>query len=316
MEDSAHGAGDSEGGAASKRRKVEGETERTVAESGAGARAGGGRDEGTGKSAACLRMREKILAVERDYTHYFALDVGGEPGADQYVYQHFNTLCMVGIAPSSIALAGGRKVTQVDFDVGRGGDKSDAPKPSGKKKKGAMYVALCCACGCVSVSAAVRRSTAPDVLFDSAACGFVRGMVGRFLSETSRLCDLVCDDGTRVKVRCALQGHLLEINSRLQENPDLINTKVQQRIEHTSTSQCCKVRCADVRVLVAVSRRLPKASSPSSSPSVKLKMMSVPALYRPSTISCRSCILISYICYASCVVMLDASGALRVSVRG
>ena len=97
-------------------------------------------EEGPGKSAACLRMREKILAVERDYTHYFALDVGGEAGADQYVYQHFNTLCMVGIAPSSIVFAGGRKVTQVDFDVGRGGDKSDAPKPSGKKKKGAMYV--------------------------------------------------------------------------------------------------------------------------------------------------------------------------------
>lgn len=149
----AHG-GDREGGAASKRRKVEGKAERSVAKSGAGA--GGGRDEGSGTSAACLRMREKILAVERDYTHYFALDVGGEPGADQYVYQHFNTLCMVGIAPSSIALAGGRKVTQVDFDVGRGGDKSDAPKPSGKKKKGAMYVALCCACGCISLSAAVE----------------------------------------------------------------------------------------------------------------------------------------------------------------
>jgi hypothetical protein len=71
--------------------------------------------------AACLRMREKILAVERDYTHYFALDVGGEAGADQYVYQHFNTLCMVGIAPSSLAFSVGRKVTQVDFAVGRGG---------------------------------------------------------------------------------------------------------------------------------------------------------------------------------------------------
>jgi hypothetical protein len=89
-------------------------------------------------NAACLRMREKILAVERDYTHYFALDVGGEAGADQYVYQHFNTLCVVGIAPSSIAFSG-RKVIQVDFDVGRGGDKNAANKPSGKKKHGAMY---------------------------------------------------------------------------------------------------------------------------------------------------------------------------------
>ena len=96
--------------------------------------------EGGPVQAACLRMREKILAVERDYTHYFALDVGGEAGADQYVYQHFNTLCIVGIAPSSVAFAGGRKVTQVDFDVGRSGDKTDAKKPSGKKKIGAMCV--------------------------------------------------------------------------------------------------------------------------------------------------------------------------------
>ena len=67
-----------------------------------------------------LSSREKLHAVERDYTHYFALDVGGETGADQFVFQHFNTLCMVGIAPSSSAFAG-RKVSQVDFDVGRGG---------------------------------------------------------------------------------------------------------------------------------------------------------------------------------------------------
>jgi hypothetical protein len=89
----------------------------------------------TNVPAACLLMREKILAVERDYTHYFALDVGGEAGADQYVYQHFNTLCMVGIAPSSLAFAGGRKVTQVDFAVGRGGaDKT------GNKLSEVLYV--------------------------------------------------------------------------------------------------------------------------------------------------------------------------------
>jgi hypothetical protein len=116
------GAGEEEN--AAKRRKLGGE--------GPG---GGGAPAAIGS----LRMREKILAVERDYTHYFALDVGGEAGADQYVYQHFNTLCMVGIAPSSLAFAGGRKVTQVDFAVGRGGDKAEAKKPSGKKKHGARY---------------------------------------------------------------------------------------------------------------------------------------------------------------------------------
>jgi len=52
----------------------------------------------------------------------------------------------------------------------------------------------------------------------------------RFLTETSRLCDLVCDDGTRIKVRCGIQGHLLEMNSRLKLLPDLINTKVHSHL--------------------------------------------------------------------------------------
>ena len=98
-----------------------------------------GRDKAKtgGERPAALRMREKILAVERDYTHYFVLDVGGEEGADQYVFQHFNTLCLVGVAPSSIVFKGGRRVVQVDFDVGRGGDKEVGNKVSGKKKHGA-----------------------------------------------------------------------------------------------------------------------------------------------------------------------------------
>ncbi len=37
--------------------------------------------------AACLLSREKILAKDRDYVHYFALSVGGEEGCDQFVYQ-------------------------------------------------------------------------------------------------------------------------------------------------------------------------------------------------------------------------------------
>jgi hypothetical protein len=37
--------------------------------------------------AACLLSREKILARDRDYVHYFALSVGGEVGCDQFVYQ-------------------------------------------------------------------------------------------------------------------------------------------------------------------------------------------------------------------------------------
>ncbi len=85
----------------------------------------------------CLRARDKIHAVERDYAHYFIIDVFGEAGADQYVFQHFNNLCLVGLAPSHAAFAGGKKIVQVDFDVGRTGDKNGI-KLSGKRKTGAM----------------------------------------------------------------------------------------------------------------------------------------------------------------------------------
>jgi len=287
-----------------------------------------GDDGGTSKNAvgtaACLRTREKILAVERDYTHYFALDVGGEEGADQYVYQHFNTLCMVGIAPSSNAFAGGRKVTKVDFDVGRGGDKQEQ-KPSGKKKLGATYVHACvfvlvCYFLCVhtsisqpplvaealllglirthvnlsaarvsvctviscrppSVGSSIPRkfdctllnqvlwvfggcdmtATGPVCSADvsrSLVCRYLTDRGCRFLTETSRLCDLVCDDGTRIKVRCGIQGHLLEMNSRLKLLPDLINTKVHPHLT-AAFCLCIKIyvdrleNVADIKMLPA-----------------------------------------------------------------
>jgi hypothetical protein len=85
----------------------------------------------------CLRARDKIHAVERDFSHYFVVDVYGEAGSDQYVFQNFNNLCLVGLAPSHAAISGGKKIIQVDFDVGRTGDKNTI-KLSGKKKAGAV----------------------------------------------------------------------------------------------------------------------------------------------------------------------------------
>ncbi len=44
--------------------------------------------------AACLLSREKILAKDRDYVHYFALSVGGEANCDQFVYQVCSFFCV------------------------------------------------------------------------------------------------------------------------------------------------------------------------------------------------------------------------------
>ncbi len=47
----------------------------------------------------------------------------------------------------------------------------------------------------------------------------------RFLKEDSRLCDLICNDGSRHRVRCCIRGHLLELNERLLTDPDILNKK-------------------------------------------------------------------------------------------
>ncbi len=124
-----------EGDAAAEVMGVEGSSVSAGGEDGTGGR--GGQGERSEKKAACLKAREKILAVERDYTRFYMRNVCGEEGADQFVYLHFNSLYVIGIAPSHAAISNGRQVEKVDFDVGRSGDKL-ANKPTGKKKAGAM----------------------------------------------------------------------------------------------------------------------------------------------------------------------------------
>eukprot|EP00897_Mesotaenium_endlicherianum_P002277 jgi/Mesen1/2077/ME000151S01336 len=74
---------------------------------------------------------------ERNYVHYYATDVGGVEGNDQFVYRHANGLCVVGMAPSHAALKPGRSVTAVDFGMG----KKRAPvEVTGKHKKNAKML--------------------------------------------------------------------------------------------------------------------------------------------------------------------------------
>lgn len=47
----------------------------------------------------------------------------------------------------------------------------------------------------------------------------------RYCSEVSRLCDVVCDDGSRHRIRACIRGYILELNERLKGEPGLINTK-------------------------------------------------------------------------------------------
>ncbi|KAJ9675091.1 hypothetical protein PVL29_024155 [Vitis rotundifolia] len=71
-------------------------------------------------------------AVQSNFVSYFAPDFM-KPGHDQYVYRHANGLCVIGLAPTHVALTEKGGVTTVDFNVGKT-DRSGI-KVTGKRKK-------------------------------------------------------------------------------------------------------------------------------------------------------------------------------------
>ncbi|XP_010266032.1 PREDICTED: protein Simiate [Nelumbo nucifera] len=85
--------------------------------------------------------------VDSNYVSFFAPDFI-KPGHDQYVYRHANGLCVIGLAPTHVALKEEGGVTAIDFNVGKS-DRS-AIKVTGKRKKNAQHFepnsALCKVC--------------------------------------------------------------------------------------------------------------------------------------------------------------------------
>jgi hypothetical protein len=47
----------------------------------------------------------------------------------------------------------------------------------------------------------------------------------RYCSEQSRLCDVVCDDGSRYRIRACMKGYLLELNQRIKDDPGLLHSR-------------------------------------------------------------------------------------------
>ncbi|XP_042507668.1 protein Abitram isoform X2 [Macadamia integrifolia] len=85
-------------------------------------------------------------AVEANFVCYFAPDFM-KPAHDQYIYRHANGLCVIGLAPTHVALKE-KGVTAVDFNVGKS-NRSEI-KVTGKRKKNAQHfeanTALCKVC--------------------------------------------------------------------------------------------------------------------------------------------------------------------------
>ncbi|XP_074279113.1 uncharacterized protein LOC141604591 [Silene latifolia] len=74
-------------------------------------------------------------SVETNFVRYFTIDFM-KPGHDQYVYRHANGLCVIGLAPTHVALQAQGGVTSVDFNVGKS-DRSEF-KVTGKRKRNAQ----------------------------------------------------------------------------------------------------------------------------------------------------------------------------------
>ncbi|XP_068640792.1 uncharacterized protein [Aristolochia californica] len=122
-------------------------------------------------------------AVESNYASYFVVDFL-KPKHDQYIYRHANGLCVIGLAPTHIALTETGGVTSVDFNVGKS-DRSEM-KVTGKRKKNAQH-----------------------------------------FEPNSALCK-VSANNTFYVVRCCVKGSLLEVNDRLIEQPDLLNSSASR----------------------------------------------------------------------------------------
>nr|XP_024357044.1 protein Simiate-like isoform X1 [Physcomitrium patens] len=125
-------------------------------------------------------------AIESNFTHWVALDVGKE-FHDQYIYRHGNGLCVIGLLPTHAAFKPTPAVTAVDFNVGKQ-NRADA-KVSGKRKRNAILLHP-----------------------DSVLC---KVMVGEVFYLISQL----------IESRCCVRGVMLEVNERLIKEPTLLNTR-------------------------------------------------------------------------------------------
>lgn len=134
-------------------------------------------DGGSGGAGAAKPLPVRFgTLVERYYEQLFAVDVGGKPSHDQYVYRHANELLVVGVAPSHPLLAPGRVVASVTFS-----DALLGIEVSGKKKHGAPFVEEAAKlCSVVCTDGAVYDLVA-------AARGFVIEINERLLADPSLL---------------------------------------------------------------------------------------------------------------------------------
>ena len=90
-----------------------------------------------------------VRVYDRYYTRFFAVDVKGNPGFDQFVYAHSNCTCVLGITRFHRLVTRGSPVVSLRFTLGKDG--VEDVKVGAHLCAGAMgcFLIVCSVCVCV-----------------------------------------------------------------------------------------------------------------------------------------------------------------------
>ncbi|KNC76299.1 hypothetical protein SARC_11192 [Sphaeroforma arctica JP610] len=77
--------------------------------------------------------------IDRYYTRYYRCDVDGRPGADQFVFEHFNALLVVGVSRYHPLVVDPSPIESIDFKADGEQDRLQN-EVTGKKKHGAQTI--------------------------------------------------------------------------------------------------------------------------------------------------------------------------------
>ena len=126
------------------------------------------------------------------------------------------SLCIVGVAVHHPILREGKTVASVDFGVsGKGRKDLGQVQVTGKRKL-------------VRWASRLGGAAAATVLTAKSVCPGQRGgphpasQGAAALTQVSNLCRVSCTDGTSYMIRACVRGRLIEVNSRLVQEPGLL----------------------------------------------------------------------------------------------
>jgi len=131
-------------------------------------------------------------------------------------------MAVVGVAPYHPILTQKKGVKSVHFSTGKKKDLSEI-KISGKRKRGAFYL--------VPETSICKVELLPPSFSSCSTLHPFQHVFCLPVTCSSCFAQVECDDGTHYQFRALVPGNLIEINSKLIENPNLLVEKVPPLIK-------------------------------------------------------------------------------------